>query len=136
MRGRVSRKLGLLAKAGFLLWVLWLGYLLLERSTFPFSSSVEDEVKDQNLKERQLVSEESGNDEQLARPLYIKPPPDNNAPGEWGRTTHLNLSPEEKKQEQDSVEHYAINIYVSDKISLHRHIQDHRMKEWVQKKQE
>lgn len=76
---------------------------------------------------RQL--EESGTDGLLARPVYVKPSPDNNAPGEWGRATHLNPSPEEKKQEEDAVERYAINIFVSDKISLHRHIQDHRMNE-------
>lgn len=119
----------MLAKAGFLLWLLWLGYLLLARSSFPSSSSVEEEDEDRDLPPRQLSSEESGADGQLARPLYIRPSPDNNAPGEWGRATHLNLSPEEKKQEQDTVERYAINIYVSDKISLHRHIRDHRMNE-------
>lgn len=127
MRGRCSRKLGVLAKASFLLWVLWLGYLLLARSSSP--SSVDEEDEDHNLLGRQISLEESGADGQLARPLYVKSPPDNNAHGEWGRATHLNLSPEEKKQEQDSVERYAINIYVSDKISLHRHIQDHRMNE-------
>lgn len=129
MRGRFSRKLGVLAKAGFLLWLLWLGYLLLARSSFPSSSSVEEEDEDHNVLERQLPIGESGADAQLARPLYIKSAPDNNALGEWGRASHVNLSPEEKKQEQDSVERYAINIYVSDKISLHRHIQDHRMNE-------
>lgn len=129
MRGRFSRKLGVLAKAGCLLWLLWLGYLLLAGSSFPSSSSVEEEDEDHNLKARQLFLEETGADGQLARPVYVRSPPDSNAPGEWGRATHLNLSPDEKKQEQDSIERYAINIYVSDKISLHRHIQDHRMNE-------
>lgn len=81
------------------------------------------------MQARQLSIEESGLDGQLARPLYVRLSPDNNAPGEWGRATHLNLSPEEKKQEEEAVEHYAINIYISDKISLHRHIQDYRMNE-------
>ncbi len=129
MRGRCSRKLGVLAKAGFLLWLLWLGYILLARSSFPSSSSVEEEDDGHDRMARQLSIEDSGANGQLARPFYVKAAPDNNAPGEWGRATHLNLSPEEKKQEQDSVERYAINIYVSDKISLHRHIQDHRMNE-------
>lgn len=129
MRGRCSRKLAVLAKAGLLLWLLWLGYLLLERASFPSSSSTEEDEEEQNIQARQLALEESGIDGQLARPVYIKPPADANAPGEWGRATHLNLSPEEKKQEEESVERYAINIYVSDKISLHRHIQDHRMNE-------
>lgn len=130
MRGRFSRKLALLAKAGCLLWLLWLGYLLLARSSFPSSSSLEEEDEERhNVMARQLSLEESGIDGQLARALYVKSPPDSNAPGEWGRASHLNLSPEEKKQEQDSIERYAINIFVSDKISLHRHIQDHRMGE-------
>lgn len=129
MRGRCSRKLGVLAKAGFLLWLLWLGYLLLERSSFPSSSSGQEEDEEHSILARQLSVEESGMDGQLARPLYAKPAPDTNAPGEWGRATHLNLSPDEKKQEQETVERYAINIFVSDKISLHRHIQDNRMNE-------
>lgn len=131
MRGRFSRKLALLAKAGCLLWLLWLGYLLLARSSFPSSSSSleEEDEEHRNVMARQLSLEESGIDGQLARALYVKSPPDSNAPGEWGRASHLNLSPEEKKQEQDSIERYAINIFVSDKISLHRHIQDHRMAE-------
>lgn len=129
MRGRCSRKLGVLAKTFFLLWLLWLGYLLLARSSFPSSSSEEKEDEERGLQARQLTIDESGAHGQLSRPLYNKPSPDTNAPGEWGKATHLNLSPEEKKQEQESVERYAINIYVSDKISLHRHIQDHRMTE-------
>lgn len=131
MRGRFSRKLAVLAKAGCLLWLLWLGYLLLARSSFPSSSSSleEEDEEHHNVMARQLSLEESGIDGQLARPLYVKSAPDSNAPGEWGRASHLNLSPEEKKQEQDSIERYAINIFVSDKISLHRHIQDHRMGE-------
>lgn len=131
MRGRCSRKLGVLAKAGLLLWVLWLGYILLAGSSFPSSSTVEDEEDEEgrNVRAKQRSLDEAAADGQLARPLYNKPAPDSNALGEWGRATHLNLSPEEKKLEQDSVERYAINIYVSDKISLHRHIQDHRMNE-------
>lgn len=119
----------MLAKAGCLLWLLWLGYILLARSSFPTPSSIEEVEEDHNLVARKLTLEETGADGQLARPLYIKAAPDGNAPGEWGRAAHLNLSPEDKKQEQDSIERYAINIFVSDKISLHRHIQDHRMQE-------
>ncbi|MEQ2172125.1 Polypeptide N-acetylgalactosaminyltransferase 4 [Goodea atripinnis] len=129
MRGRCSRKLGLLAKAGFLLWLLWLGYLLLERVSFPMSSSTDEDEEERDLQARQLAIEESGIDGLLAKPVVIKPLADDNAPGEWGRATHLNLSPEEKKHEEETVERYAINIYVSDKISLHRHIKDHRMNE-------
>ena len=131
MRFRISRKLPVLAKAGCLLWLLWLGYLLLERSSFPPRSSDEDDEEARHLAARRLSLEETGSDAQLARPLYVKPPPDGGAPGEWGQAARLNLSPDEKKQEEDSIERYAINIFVSDKISLHRHIQDHRMNECV-----
>ncbi|XP_029920272.1 polypeptide N-acetylgalactosaminyltransferase 4 [Myripristis murdjan] len=134
MRGRCSRKLGVLAKAFFLLWLLWLGYLLLARSSFPSSSSTGEDEGERSLLARQFSVEENGIEGQLARPLYIKPPADNNAAGEWGRAARLNLSPDERKQEQDSVERYAINIFVSDKISLHRHIMDHRMNECRAKK--
>lgn len=129
MRGRCSRKLGVLAKAFFLLWCLWLAYLLMARSSSssPDSSEGED-GGGRSLLVRQFM-EERGEEGQLAKPVYIKAPADLNAPGEWGRATRLNLSPDEKKLEEDSVERYAINIFVSDKISLHRHIQDHRMSE-------
>lgn len=129
MRFRISRKLPVLAKAGCLLWLLWLGYLLLERSSFPPESSIEEDEKARHVVAGRMSLEEIGYEGQLARPLYVKPPPDTNAPGELGRAAHLNLSPEEKKQEEDSIERYAINIFLSDKISLHRHIQDHRMQE-------
>uniref|UniRef100_A0A3P8VC06 Polypeptide N-acetylgalactosaminyltransferase n=1 Tax=Cynoglossus semilaevis TaxID=244447 RepID=A0A3P8VC06_CYNSE len=135
MRGRYSRKLGLLAKAGLLLWLLWLGYLLLERASFPSSlSMLEDDEGHELLDRRSLAVEASGIDGLLARPLYTKPSPDSSAPGEWGRATHLTLNSEESKLEQESIERYAINIYVSDKISLHRHIQDNRMHECRSKK--
>ncbi|XP_057684567.1 polypeptide N-acetylgalactosaminyltransferase 4 isoform X2 [Corythoichthys intestinalis] len=119
--GRCSRKLGVLAKAFFLLWLLWLGYLLLALSPLPSSTSSSADTLE--LKPRKSDAEN------LAAPLYAKPPADGNAPGEWGRATKPDLSPEEKKQAQESVELYAINIFVSDKISLHRHIKDNRMPE-------
>lgn len=128
---RFSRKLGTLAKAGFLIWILWLGYLVLARSSFPSSPSAEADDEERSHHVRQAALEDSRSDGELGKPLYAKAAPDSSAYGEWGRATKLNLSPAEKKMEQDSVERYAINIYVSDKISLHRHIQDHRMSEWV-----
>ncbi|KAM8883862.1 polypeptide N-acetylgalactosaminyltransferase 4 [Synchiropus picturatus] len=128
MRGRISKKLGVVAKASFLLWLLWIGYLLLARSSSPSSDAVVPKDPDHlDFQARQVSAQLSESSTDLSRPLYVKPPPDSSAPGEWGRATHLNLSPEEKKQEEASVERYAINIYVSDKISLHRHIQDQRM---------
>ncbi|XP_061787564.1 polypeptide N-acetylgalactosaminyltransferase 4 [Nerophis lumbriciformis] len=135
MRRRCSRNLGVLAKAFLLLWLLWLGYLLLARSPFP-SSARDDHARDLEHQRRAERREDDDDDDGrlLSEPLYARPPADNNAPGEWGRAAHLDLSPEEKKQEEDSVERYAINIFVSDKISLHRHIKDNRMSECQRKK--
>ncbi|XP_074127210.1 polypeptide N-acetylgalactosaminyltransferase 4 [Sminthopsis crassicaudata] len=67
--------------------------------------------------------------EDLAQPLYAKPPPDPGALGEWGEASHLQLQGEEEKQAEELLERYAINIYLSDRISLHRHIRDDRMYE-------
>ncbi|KAJ1203181.1 hypothetical protein NDU88_006974 [Pleurodeles waltl] len=78
--------------------------------------------------ERQFSNNEEKNEE-LARPVYAKPPADRSAPGEWGKVASLQLTAEEKKMEEDSVEKYAINIFLSDRISLHRHIEDNRMSE-------
>ncbi|XP_064204380.1 polypeptide N-acetylgalactosaminyltransferase 4 [Anguilla rostrata] len=132
MRVRLSRRLGLLAKACLLLSVMLLAYFLLERSGTSSPGSEED-GGGRSLRERQFSDAEESR-EQLARPVYLKPPADSNAPGEWGKATHLTLDPEQKKLEDESVERYAINIYVSDRISLHRHILDNRMQECRAKK--
>lgn len=128
MRGRFSRKLAVLAKAGCLFWLLWLAYLLLEHAGVPAAAHQDEEGEGRGLKARHQGQEDHP-DRDLARPVYLKPEADSSAPGEWGRAAHLALSPDEKKLEQESVERYAINIFVSDKISLHRHIQDNRMSE-------
>ncbi|XP_030644959.1 polypeptide N-acetylgalactosaminyltransferase 4 [Chanos chanos] len=137
MKIRWSRKLGLLAKACAFLWVLWLAYSLLLRSSSSSSSysrsndgGGEGDVRNA----RAVPREDDENAAALSRPVYEKPPPDPNAPGEWGKAARLSLSSEEKKQEEDSIERYALNIYVSDKISLHRHIEDNRMHECRAKK--
>ena len=135
MRGRCSRKLGLLPKAFFLVWLLWLAYLIMARSSSTSSSTSlslprgdgDYDGVDHRRPARQL--EDPGAERELARPVYSKLQADANALGEWGVATRLSLSPEEKKLEQDSVERYAINIYTSDRISLHRHIRDSRMAE-------
>ncbi|KAL4629876.1 polypeptide N-acetylgalactosaminyltransferase 4-like [Arapaima gigas] len=131
MRIRCSRRLVLLARAGLLLLVVWLAYMLLASSSN--SQALRDDGKGHILLERaaDLMEEDL---ELLTRPVYVKPPPDPSSQGEWGMATRLTLSPEEKKQEEDSVERYAINIYISDKISLHRHIKDNRMHECKAKK--
>ncbi|KAK1173096.1 polypeptide N-acetylgalactosaminyltransferase 4 [Acipenser oxyrinchus oxyrinchus] len=127
MRVRWSRKLGLLAKTCLLLSLLWVAYLIMEMSTSSYQDS-HGEGAGRNLLERQFFSKTQGK-EQIAQPVYQKPPPDSNAPGEWGKAARLQLDPEQKKQEEESIERYAINIHLSDKISLHRHIVDSRMDE-------
>lgn len=130
MRVRLSRSLGLLAKAGMVLWLMWLTYLLITRtasynlSSFSGSAGAKD---DSGMAVAARGAEEDG--EALRQPVYQKPVADSNAPGEWGRAARLTLTDDEKKQQEESIERYAINIFVSDHISLHRHIQDNRMHE-------
>ncbi|XP_066530182.1 polypeptide N-acetylgalactosaminyltransferase 4 [Hoplias malabaricus] len=126
MRVRWSKKVNLLSKACFLISVLWLFYLLLFRSS-TVAPSENDSTH--NVLVRQFSQQAEEDEASLLRPIYTKPPPDPNAPGEWGKAARLSLNSEEKKQEEDSIERYAINIFVSDKISLHRHIMDNRMHE-------
>lgn len=76
---------------------------------------------------RRLVHREQGQllpaaSEQLRKPVYEKPPLDPNALGELGRAVHLNLQGDEKLQEEESINKHQINIYVSDKLSLHRRL--------------
>lgn len=76
---------------------------------------------------RRLVHREQGQRlpaarEHLRRPVYEKPPLVANAPGELGRAVHLNLQGDEKLQEEESINKHQINIYVSDKLSLHRRL--------------
>lgn len=61
-------------------------------------------------------------DDELKRPVYEKPPLDMNALGEMGRAVRLNLDGEEKLREEESIRKHQINIYVSDKLSLHRRL--------------
>ncbi|XP_028819918.1 polypeptide N-acetylgalactosaminyltransferase 4 [Denticeps clupeoides] len=132
MRVRLSRKLGLLARTSFFLLLVWLAYVFLARSPPPSSSPPRGGGGDAAVLEVRPRDEED--DERLQQAVHAKPPPDSDAPGEWGKATRLTLTEEEKKQQEDSVERYAINIFASDKISLHRHIQDNRMHECRAKK--
>lgn len=71
---------------------------------------------------RESPREEVVDNEELKKPVYEKPPLDLNALGELGRAVKLNLNEEEKRKEEESLKKHQINIYVSDKISLHRRL--------------
>ncbi|MGH0127485.1 UNVERIFIED_CONTAM: hypothetical protein FKN15_046820 [Acipenser sinensis] len=60
--------------------------------------------------------------ERLKKPVYEKPPLDLNNLGEMGTPVILNLEGDEKKKEEESIQKHQINIYVSEKISLHRRL--------------
>lgn len=69
---------------------------------------------------REVAAEDVLGNEQLKKPVYEKPPLDLNGLGELGRAVRLNLEGDEKRKEEDSLQAHQINIYVSDKVSLHR----------------
>lgn len=71
---------------------------------------------------REAPEEREVDDEELKRPVYEKPPLYLNALGEMGRAVKLSLSEEEKRKEEESVDKHQINIYVSDRVSLHRRL--------------
>lgn len=54
--------------------------------------------------------------------MYAKPRPEPGALGELGRAVRLELSPAEKKRQEESIRRHQINIYLSDRISLHRRL--------------
>uniref|UniRef100_A0A8B9TRC3 Polypeptide N-acetylgalactosaminyltransferase n=1 Tax=Anas platyrhynchos TaxID=8839 RepID=A0A8B9TRC3_ANAPL len=125
MRIRLARRGPWVRRGCALLGLLTAAYLAVELSVSSFGASLGGGSTAGARWERRF----SGGAEEavdLARPVYDKSPPDSYAPGEWGKATRLQLNPEEKKQEEELIEKYAINIYVSDKISLHRHIEDNR----------
>ncbi|XP_030404438.1 polypeptide N-acetylgalactosaminyltransferase 4 [Gopherus evgoodei] len=128
MRIRLARRWTWLGRSCLLLGLLMVAYFVVELSVSTFhASSTGDSVT--NGRWERHFSDRAEKAEDLARPVYEKSPPDSSAPGEWGKAARPQLSPEEKKLEEELIEKYAINIYLSDKISLHRHIQDNRMYE-------
>lgn len=121
------RRWPLLVKTLVLFGIFMLTYMVIELSV-SYSNSMQENTSTKRRWERDFVGTKE-KIEDLSRPVYIKPPPNPNFPGEWGKAAHLSLSPAEKKMQEDSIDKYAINIYLSDQISLHRHIQDNRMHE-------
>lgn len=71
---------------------------------------------------REAPGEGEVKNEQLKRPVYEKPPLDLNALGEMGRAVKLNLNEEEKRKEEESIKEHQINVYVSERVSLHRRL--------------
>ncbi|XP_051871806.1 polypeptide N-acetylgalactosaminyltransferase 4 [Pristis pectinata] len=120
-----------LGKSCILISLLWITYVIIQLTVSSFPNSA-GQSNSKERKNRAYVNDEESED--LSRPLYEKSAVDMNSPGELGKAAHLNLNAEEKKQEEESIERYAINVYLSDKISLHRHIQDDRMHECKAKK--
>ncbi|KAM9308256.1 polypeptide N-acetylgalactosaminyltransferase 12 [Gastrophryne carolinensis] len=101
---------------------------------FPLLNNNDKETSDRDAHGPKLVEhherhqDESIQDrdyEQLKRPVYERPPLDPNALGEFGREVKLFPHGEERKAEEESINKYQINIYLSDKISLHRRL-EHR----------
>ncbi|XP_056376798.1 polypeptide N-acetylgalactosaminyltransferase 4 [Hyla sarda] len=122
------RRCSLIVKAFVLVGLFMVTYMVVELSVSSFSSLDKDDHTAKKRWERDLPATED-KFEDLSRPLYNKPPPNPNAPGEWGKAANLQLNIAEKKMQEESIEKYAINIYLSDQLSLHRHIQDNRMYE-------
>ncbi|XP_007516305.2 polypeptide N-acetylgalactosaminyltransferase 4 [Erinaceus europaeus] len=126
MRIRVAARWSWAGRSCLLLALATGAYVLLELSASALHASPGGAGPAQ---EPRQLSDPRPEAQDLSRPLYEKPPADPQAPGEWGRASKLQLGEAELKQQDELIERYAINIYLSDRISLHRHIQDRRMHE-------
>ncbi|XP_069476712.1 polypeptide N-acetylgalactosaminyltransferase 4 [Ambystoma mexicanum] len=120
------RRCSWVSKGCMLASLVMLTYFIVEMSNSTFQDNPGNTLTTKRRWERQFSNTQE-KDEDLAQPVYAKPPADRNALGEWGKSASLQLSADEKKLEEESVEKYAINIFLSDRISLHRHIEDNRM---------
>lgn len=97
----------------FLISASLLGYFLFHRGS------------DGTRANRREVSSEPSPEEDnelLRRPVYEKPALDADALGELGKAVKLELTGEEKRKEEESIQKHQINTYLSDKISLHRRL--------------
>lgn len=99
----------------FLFGATLLGYFIFSRH----NNSVE--VSAPKVPREESVKGEVTN-EDLKKPVYEKPPLDLNALGELGKPVKLKLNEEERKKQEQSINAHQINIYLSDKISLHRRL--------------
>lgn len=120
-----------IGRSCILISLLWITYVIVELSVSTLPNSA-GQSNGEGWKIKAYSNDEESED--LSRPVYEKSAVNMYSPGEMGKAVHLTLNAEEKKQEEDSIERYAINVYTSDKISLHRHIKDDRMYECKTKK--
>lgn len=64
---------------------------------------------------------------QLRRPVYEKPPLGQETElGELGRAVRLELGEAERRLQDASIRRHQINVYLSDRISLHRRLPERR----------
>lgn len=99
----------------YILGAFVLGYLVFHRNT-------QSDVGLASRREVPVEQDKNLEEDFLKKPVYEKPPLDVNALGEMGRAVKLDLTGEEKREEEESIKKHQINTYVSDKISLHRRL--------------
>ncbi|XP_068092762.1 polypeptide N-acetylgalactosaminyltransferase 12 isoform X2 [Hyperolius riggenbachi] len=106
--------------------ILFFGFLLSSKGAEDKNQLNSDGHESQEHVERRAepAVENELTDEQLKKPVYERPPLDPGALGEFGRAVKLELQGEEKKLEEESINKHQINIYLSDKISLHRRLEE------------
>ncbi|KAG8442584.1 hypothetical protein GDO86_011393 [Hymenochirus boettgeri] len=119
-----KRKKGLCLVLGVSVTVLFV-FLVLDSGEQDHSKSPKNQVINQHEPREEPKFQHKLQDyDQLRRPVYEKPPLDLNGLGELGRAVRLNLVGKEKELEEESIKKHQINIYLSDKISLHRRLEE------------
>ncbi|XP_048057379.1 polypeptide N-acetylgalactosaminyltransferase 12 [Megalobrama amblycephala] len=99
----------------YILGAFVVGYLVFHRNT-------QSDVGLASRREVPVEQDKNLDEDFLKKPVYEKPPLDVNALGEMGRAVKLDLTGEEKREEEESIKKHQINTYVSDRISLHRRL--------------
>ncbi|ROK35828.1 Polypeptide N-acetylgalactosaminyltransferase 12 [Anabarilius grahami] len=99
----------------YILGAFVVGYLVFHRNT-------RSDVGLASRREVPVEQDKNLDEDFLKKPVYEKPPLDVNALGEMGRAVKLDLTGEEKREEEESIKKHQINTYVSDRISLHRRL--------------
>lgn len=104
--------------------ILLFGFLLLSKGVDDASSQNSEghELEKHVMPREEAAIQNELSDEQLKRPVYEKPLLNSNALGEFGRAVNLNLDGDEKNLEEESINKHQINIYLSERISLHRRL--------------